>query len=145
MSKSPTYDEFMDTLLAEPNRTFSPFAEYDADGDCIEFFAKPDPYYAERIDGLLTVYKSQETDEVVGSHIKGVSHLCKELMGKCPGLRVEIQDGKIHLVHILRAKFWLMPREKQEHAYIYKFLADAADQSKTEVDASPCQEAAVVA
>jgi hypothetical protein len=144
MSKNVAYDEFIDGLLSDPERAFSPFAEYDADGDCIEFFAKPGPYYADRIDGLLTVYKSQESGEIVGSHIKGVSHLCRELMGKYPNLRIEVHDRKIRLVHIFRAKLWLLPSENQELAHIYKFLADAADESKTEVDATPCEQAAAV-
>ncbi len=36
-------------------------AVYDPDGDCIEFLARPEPFYAERIDDLITVYYSQET------------------------------------------------------------------------------------
>src|SRR6266704_286870 len=40
-----------------------PTAVYDPDGDCIEFLAKPEPFYAERIDDLVTVYYSQERSE----------------------------------------------------------------------------------
>ena len=50
-------------LLARPSEQFKPTATYDPDGDCIEFLAKPDPFYAERIDDLVTVYYSQETGE----------------------------------------------------------------------------------
>jgi hypothetical protein len=138
MSENAAYEEYIDHLLAQPGSTFSPFAEYDADGDCIEFFAKSDPHYAERIDALLTVYRSQETKEIVGSLIKGVSHLCKELFGKYPNLRIEIHDGKIRLVHIFRAKMWLLPSENQELVHIYKILADAADESRIEVEATAC-------
>ncbi len=38
-------------------------AVYDPDGDCIEFLARPEPFYGERIDDLITVYYSQETHE----------------------------------------------------------------------------------
>ena len=68
MSKNIAFDEYIDGLLAQPERAFSPFADYDADGDCIEFFLKPDPHYGERVDGLLTVYRSQENKEIVGSN-----------------------------------------------------------------------------
>ena len=51
MSKNISYDEFINKLLAEPKRAFLPFALYDADGDCIEFLAKPNPFYGERVDG----------------------------------------------------------------------------------------------
>jgi len=60
-------------LLARPTDQFEPTATYDRDGDCIEFLAKPDHLYAERADDLVTVYYSQETNEVIGSLIQGVS------------------------------------------------------------------------
>ena len=52
---------------------FQPTALYDPDGDCIEFLAAPDPFYAERVDELVTVYYSQNTNEIIGSLIKGIS------------------------------------------------------------------------
>ncbi len=60
-------------LLAEPAEPFRPIATYDRDGDCIEFLLSPDPFYAERVDDLVTVYYSQETGHVIGSFIEGVS------------------------------------------------------------------------
>ncbi len=52
-----------------------PTAYYDPDGDCIEFLARPEPFYVERVDDLVTVYYSQETREVIGSLLKGVTKL----------------------------------------------------------------------
>jgi hypothetical protein len=135
------YRDYIDELLSQPARPFSPFAEYDADGDCIEFFAKPDPYYAKRIDALLTVYRSQKTQEIVGSLIKGVSHVCREILEKHPNFRVEIQDGKIRLVHIFRAKLWSLPRDEKALVEVYQFLTDEAERSMTEVDAAACPSA----
>jgi hypothetical protein len=43
-------------LLGRPAEQFEPTATYDPDGDCIEFLARPDPSYAERVDDLVTVY-----------------------------------------------------------------------------------------
>ena len=75
-------------LLAGPAEQFEPTAIYDPDGDCIEFLAKPDPFYAERVDDLVTVYYSQETNEVVGSLIKGVSGFWKKVFPRrCPASR----------------------------------------------------------
>jgi hypothetical protein len=93
-------------LLAQPAENFRPTATYDPDGDCIEFLAKPDSFYAERIDDLVTVYYSQETDEVVGSLIKSVSKFCRDMLEKMPGLRIEIHDGPVRLQHIFRARMW---------------------------------------
>jgi len=103
-----TNDEFARrmTLMAQPAAAFKPTASYDSDGDCIEFLAKPDSFYAERIDDLVTVYYSQETDEVIGSLIKGVTTFCRELTGRLPGFKIEIHDGKIQLQHIFLAQLW---------------------------------------
>lgn len=59
-------------------------AVYDPDGDCIEFLARPEPFYAERVDDLVTVYYSQETGEVIGSLIKGATRFCNEILNGCP-------------------------------------------------------------
>src|SRR6266404_4404284 len=93
-------------LLAKPAERFRPTAAYDPDGDCIEFLAKPDPFYGERVDELVTVYYSQETGEVVGSLIKGVAQFCSEFSKKNPGFRIVIQDGRIHLEHLFLARLW---------------------------------------
>jgi hypothetical protein len=90
-------------LLAKPAEEFRPTATYDPDGDCIEFLAKPDPFYGERVDDLVTVYYSQETGEVVGSLLKGVSRFCKAMLEKLPGFKIEIHDGRVKLVHIFQA------------------------------------------
>src|SRR5436309_9925699 len=84
-------------LLARPAEHFEPTATYDPDGDCIEFLAKPDAFYAERVDELVTVYYSQETDEVIGSLIKGVSKFCRDVLRQMPGFKIEIHDGRVRL------------------------------------------------
>ena len=103
-------------LLARPAEQFEPTAIYDPDGDCIEFLAKPDSFYAERVDDLVTVYYSQETNEVVGSLIKGVSGFCKKISETMPGFQIEIRDGRVRLVHIFRASLWGLKREPRDLA-----------------------------
>jgi len=61
--------------LAKTAPPFKPHATYDPDGDCIEFLASPEPFCGERIDDLVTVYRSLDTNEIVGSLIKGVARL----------------------------------------------------------------------
>jgi hypothetical protein len=124
-------------LLARPAEQFEPTATYDPDGDCIEFLAKPDPFYAERVDDLLTVYYSQETGEVTGSLLKGVSRFCKQMLEKMPGFTVEINDGRIQLVHIFRARLWSSKLHPQDlPALVYRKLIEVADDA--EVDTELC-------
>jgi hypothetical protein len=116
-------------LLAEPAEQFKPTAAYDPDGDCIEFLASPDPFYAERVDDLVTVYYSQETDQVIGSLIKGVSKFCSALSEKMPGFQIEIQDRRMKLQHIFLARLWSSqhaPRDLPTLTY-KKLIAIAED------------------
>lgn len=122
-------------LLARPARQFEPTATYDKDGDCIEFLARPDPFYAERIDDLVTVYYSQETDEVIGSLIKGVSGFCKKVAETMPGFMIEIRDGRVRIVHIFRARLWTSttgPRAIE--SLTYEKLIQVAEESDLEAE-----------
>jgi hypothetical protein len=100
-----TNDEFAARVmeLAGGVAEFSPTAYYDPDGDCIEFLAGPDNFHAERVDDLVTVYHSEETGEIVGSLLKGVTPLCKKLLERLPVFRIEIEHGRVKLVHIFLA------------------------------------------
>jgi hypothetical protein len=122
-------------LLGRPAEQFRPTATYDPDGDCIEFLAKPDPFYGERVDDLLTVYYSQETGEVVGSLLKGVSRFCRQMLEKMPGFRIEIHDGKVQLVHIFRARLWSSKFDPQAMpALVYRKLIEVADEAEVEAE-----------
>lgn len=92
--------------MAAPVEPFAPTSIYDPDGDCIEFIAKSDDFYAERIDDLVTVYYSRETNEIIGSLIKGIRGFCQTILKKCPGFKIEIDDGPVKLEHLFLAKMW---------------------------------------
>ena len=135
MTKSSA--EFAETVmrLAQPQEPFQPTATYDPDGDCIEFLVQPDPFYAERIDDLVTVYYSQETQEVIGSLIKGVGRFCREILEKIPGFRIEIRDGKVSLEHIFLARLWTWTREPDEMIVLaYRKLIRAAAETNAEAE-----------
>src|SRR5450631_2031082 len=106
--KLTTNEEFAKRMLflARPAEQFKPSALYDPDGDCIEFLAKPDPFYAERVDDLVTVYYSQDSDEVIGSLIKGVSRFYTEFTKKNPGFKIVIEDDRVRLEHLFLARLW---------------------------------------
>lgn len=131
-----TNDEFAARVLelAVPAEKFSPTAYYDPDGDCIEFLASPENFYAERVDDLVTVYHSQETGEIIGSLLKGVTALCEKLLERLPGFKIEIQHGKLKLVHIFLAKLWASEVNPDELATLtYQKLIDVADRTGVEV------------
>ena len=124
-------------LMASPASSFKPFATYDPDGDCIEFLASPESFRAERVDDLVTVYYSQETGDVVGSLIKGVSKFCKSMLKKYPGFKIEIEDGGVVLQHIFLARLWSQAIEAEELTTLAyrKLIFVSAD---TRVDGNLC-------
>lgn len=123
------------TLLAQPAEKFEPSAYYDPDGDCIEFLAKPDPFYAERVDDLVTVYYSQETDEVVGSLIKGVAKFYNEVLRRMPGFKIEIHAGRVKLEHFFRARLWSLDVDPDDlPTLIYRKLIDVAEDTEVETE-----------
>jgi len=125
--------------LAQPAEPFKPTAAYDPDGDCIEFLAKPDPFYGERVDDLVTVYYSQDTHEVIGSLIKGVTPFCKNMLQKFPGFKIEVQDGRVRLEHMFLARLWtaaeLKPDDLPTVASYEKLIAVAKE---SDVEAEVC-------
>jgi len=128
-------DEFAKQVmqLAKPVEPFEPVVTYDRDGDCIEFLSRADNFYAERIDDLVTVYYSQETNEVIGSLLKGVSKFCADLLEKMPALKIVIKDGPTKLEHIFLARLCSFDRPPGDMVTLtYRKLIKVADESKAE-------------
>jgi hypothetical protein len=122
-------------LLARPAEQFRPTANYDPDGDCIEFLAKSDPFYGERVDELVTVYYSQETNEVIGSLIKGVSQFCREFQKKNPGFRIVIEDDPIRVEHLFLARLWSSTGDSKDiKTLTYRKLIEVAGETVVEGD-----------
>lgn len=69
-----TFEEFV-LAGCPPAEVFRPFASYDPDGDCIEFFATNESFYGERLGPLVTIYRGQETGEVVGVLVEDIKDI----------------------------------------------------------------------
>lgn len=72
---------------------FEPHPFYVAEGDCVIFYFKEEESYADRVDGLLTLYRAESTGEVTGFQLKGVRRIVEQL-GK---FVTPIADGGIEL------------------------------------------------
>ncbi len=71
----------------------------------------------------MTVYYSQETDEVIGSLIKGASKFCNEMLKRMPGFRIEIQAGRVSLQHFFLARLWSEDLDHDDlHSLTYRKL-----------------------
>lgn len=131
-------NEFMKHVrqVCKPPEVFCPIARYSKDGDCVEFFAKDDDFCAERIDGLLTVYRSNENGEIIGSLIKGVSHIYDNIMKTMPAFGVFIQGKTVKLSHFFFAN--ILSKELREDdrviINIYMQVEELAEAYKLETE-----------
>lgn len=118
---------------AKPGMKVRPQAVYDRDGDCIEFLVSNESFYAERIDTLVTVYRSQRTDEVIGSLSMGVSKMLRKFLRHAPGFEIEIRDGRVRLEHVFNAYLWSSPPPGRVVRLIYEKLREEAEANDIEV------------
>ena len=130
-------NQFADVVLhGQPVEPASyPQVSYDPDGDCIQFLISNESYYAKRIDCLTTIYYGQESNEIVGSLIKGVRKFLHQVLRLTPGFKVDIHDGRIRLEHIFTAKLWSEKTEEgAPEVFIYRILREKAEKARTEVE-----------
>lgn len=136
--KAMTNEKFAKAVMGMANgrRPFEPHVTYIREGDCIEFVIAPDDYYAHRIDGLVTVYYSRKTNNVVGSLIKGVNGFCKKMLGRFPGFRISIEGCTVKLEHIFLAQLWTKLPSSTDVAVTrtYRELIQAAEDQDLTVD-----------
>ena len=57
---------------------FSPKPHYSKAGDCLFLFFKDEEYYATGFTDSVDLFKSEETDEVIGVQIHGISKLLED-------------------------------------------------------------------
>lgn len=69
--------DFMKLLeTSEPQPFTSPHVYYGSKEDSLTLYFRPDESYAHRLNNLVTIFLTQEGDELVGCQIKG---LCRKL------------------------------------------------------------------
>ncbi len=105
-------DAELQAILAMP---FKPIAQYDEDGDCVEFFAENVPFNAVRLDDWVTMYVAENDGRLVGCLIKRVQRLFRE----CPDLQeiVLVQDNKMRLDYFFVAAAVHFQNRENVHRY----------------------------
>ena len=69
-----------DYLSAQPgNQAFCPYSAISREADALTTYFKGEPDYSERLTDHVTLYRSLETQEIVGCRIKGISALLEDL------------------------------------------------------------------
>lgn len=133
MNTCPKSDFAQAVLRLDVPDEFRPTATYIPEDDCLECVFLPDDYYAERIDGLVTVYYSHETGAIVGSLIKGFKKLYHRLLTENPGFAIIIQDGAISLEHLFVAHVMTLAKPSKVIAMKYQKLVATAKKNDVTV------------
>ena len=96
-------------------KRFQPSAQYDEDGDCVEFFAENVPFDGVRLDDWVTMYVSERDGRLVGCLIKRVQRLFRE----CPNLQeiVLVQDNRMRLDYFFVAAAARLVNKETIHRY----------------------------
>jgi hypothetical protein len=79
MAPKTTLSDLVKNKLAEDRSGVVGAPYYNPLGDFVAVHLRDKPFYSERIDDLLTVYKSCDSGELIGCKIKGVSLLAKNI------------------------------------------------------------------
>ncbi len=108
-----------------------PTVYHDPDGDCIEVLVSAGPFYAERIDDLVTVYYSEANEKIVGCLIKGI----KKLFDKDPKTRIILHAGKVRLSDFFLVGFLT---QKAANLHIYQKLRECVEQYNMETELLGC-------
>ena len=82
-----------------PSGAFSPCARYDEDADALTLFLSNEPEYRERLNSRVTIYRSMESDQIVGCRIKAV----KSVLDDLGSFGIAITDGKWRLTMLFVA------------------------------------------
>lgn len=124
------FEKHVFDLIGE-QKPFQPSVHYSVYGDYAEFFISDEEYYGERVDRFVTVYRGMQSDEIVGSVIKDVSLLLKDIMAKYPGFCIEIHERRVHLSHVFLAKIWSEDVKKNQlPTRIYQKLVEVVKENK---------------
>lgn len=105
-------DAEFQAILTSP---FEPSAQYDDDGDCVEFFADRVAFNAIRLDDWVTMYVSEKDGQLVGCLIKRVKRLFRDV----PNLQeiVLVQDNKMRLDYFFVAAAARLKNIETIHRY----------------------------
>lgn len=73
---------------------------YNADGDCVIYQTANEAVVAERIDEVLTVYRSAQDDRPIGFQIKGIKAIIEQFGLEGLGFHSETEGDKVTSVSV---------------------------------------------
>jgi hypothetical protein len=91
-------EDLMTYLQGKEASGFTTQPYYSPDGDFLTVFFLDEPYFARRVDDVLTVYLSMSDEKLVGCKIKGVARIL-ETLGRF-GVSLEGEELKLSVLFL---------------------------------------------
>lgn len=115
-----TLTDFMDSLGTE--RAFKPEPFLDASVDTLTMYFENTSSFAERVDKVLTVFKSFDTQEVIGFELKGVLRKMREIGAMISVVKAD--TPKVHIKLIIMAYMVEAKEDRGAYEEIFKRSSD---------------------
>lgn len=113
--------------ICQDSKPELPVVYHDPDGDCIEVLIETVRYYAERVDDLVTVYYSEENEEIIGCLLKGI----KRIFDSDPKTQIILHAGRMRLSDFFLIGFL---QQKTADLHIYQKLRECAEKYQIETE-----------
>lgn len=114
-------------------KEFKPCAHYDADADTVTVFLSNEPEYAKRLNSRVTIYLSDENDQLVGCRVKGVRSVLEDI----GSFDVSISHGKVKLRMLFVALHGVFSPDPHARD-VYRKIGQATRQSDLELELPEC-------
>ncbi len=105
--------ELKEFLPTHKTKKFVSTPHYIPSGDYLTFYLRDERCYAERVDDILTVYRSIVGRDFVGCEIKGV----QRILDAASSFGVHLSAGKLTLGFLFLVGMTLTNDESQRHFY----------------------------
>ena len=102
---------------------FTPHSFYSKEGDFLTYYFCDEDFYADRIDDILTIYRTMDQADFVGFKLKGIRHLL-DTLGDFT-LQVRDGDGALKLGMLFLAGMSLI-----EHPPVLEYYQRLANETK---------------
>jgi hypothetical protein len=112
-----------------PTGEFTPCAHYDADADALTFYFSNEPDYARRLNSRVTIYLSEESNELVGCRVKGVRAVLEDI----GAFDVSISHRKVKLKMLFVALHGSFSTDPDARS-VYRHIGRVVGNTDLEVD-----------
>jgi hypothetical protein len=97
MTQDLAFEQFLQKEFDSVSERSFPMLHVDEEADCFEVFLTDEPYYGERVDSRVTIYRGQESGDLVGILLKSANSWVMRILNEFEQLQCGVVDGEIQL------------------------------------------------